>query len=135
MFNVFTRFLTPKLWAVFGGILVVFVIIWYIQHLRNTVSSQEAEIEGLNYALNEVVKVYENNLQELTDTKIDHAVQLDLLENGFMKYNENNIVVSDLEARIRYVTPEDDGIVAPVLSSTIRLLREATIGNDGSAKE
>ena len=135
MFSIFTRLLPTKLWGVFGGIILVFSTIWYIQHLRNEVEAKDMEISSLNFAINEVAKVYQNNLQELEEVRADQAIQLDLLEHGFMKFNENTAVVQDIEARIKYAKPEDDGLLAPIFIDTIRLLREATVSSNRARTE
>lgn len=126
MFSVFTKLLPGKTWAILGGLVVVSSTFFYIAHLRGVVEEQVTEIAGLEYALNEVVVVLNDNIKELDATKADHVVQMGVIEDGFTKYNHHSMIVKDIEARIKYVKEEDDGPVAPILTSTIRLLDEAT---------
>jgi len=111
------------------------MLIWYIQDLRSDNSELTKDKQRLEFTLKEVVGVVEENVKELDYMKTDHALQMELVQEGLSTYNEHSLLTKEMEGRINYVKKEDDGLAAPILANTFRLLNAATTNsNEGKGK-
>ena len=63
------------------------------------------------------------NINQLQRLVVDHNRTLNILETKYKNQKEKVRIITVIKERIKYVKKEDDGDVAPILSSTFERLR------------